>query len=350
MLTKQQFLEKHKVKFSGLNSKELDKRYSDYRLSKAMRKNNGGAPVPKTSKAAPGQLSYSTLSRCAKLYVHALLDPWSLNETPCVPDNITLPSYKFSARYRGTVVVGTSGIGFVAVDPYLFCTSDKSIAWTDATYAFPGVEFGIVGVNETPSDSAYPIAQFNPTNPNNLTLRVVGFGMRMRYTGSEMSRSGQLISYRQPENRQVPHPYPPSFFLSNREAVTVPADRAWHSCLWRPALPRDLAYFEPFSDLTALEYSNMIVISGGVPGTSFEIDLVGWYELIGNTLPNLTRSHSDPLGMSVVSASLSEKQPTTSNSVRDFIANATSIANESLSFVKAVGPVVKTGLEIAALL
>jgi hypothetical protein len=346
MLTKQQFLEKHKAKFSSLSQKQQDKRYNDYKLSKAMRNNGNGTVIAKSKTASPGQISYATLSKCSKLYVHALLDPWSLDQPPCVPDNITLPSYKFCARYRGTVVVGTSGVGFVGVDPYLFCSSTNSVLYTDSTYPFPGITFGAAGINAVASDSPYAIDLFNPASNNNFSARIVGFGMRMRYTGSEMSRSGQVVSYRQPENHSYPEPYPVSFYLGNREAVTVPADRQWHSCLWRPALPRDLAYYDDFPEFSTAEYSQFIAISGGTPGTSFEVDLLGWYELIGNTLPSLTRSHADPVGMSVVSAAMSEKQPTGSNAVSDFIKTATSIANESLSFIKAVGPVVKAVTEI----
>jgi len=176
--------------------------------------------------------------------------------------------------------------------------------------------------------------------------------MRCRYTGSEMSRSGQVIAYREPTNAYPTIPAPVAAFLANRESVTVPADRKWHAAVWRPSTPRDLAYFDDYTSFSQFAPSLFLIVSGATPATSFEVDLVGWYEVIGNNLPHLSRSHADPLGMSVVSAALSEKQPTATPvaSVNSFIKDATEIAHSSISFLSAAKPVVKTALEIASLL
>lgn len=341
MLNKQQFLQKHKEKFSKLTAKEIDKRYRDYQLSKAMRSNDNGERISKLKKAGPGEKSYATMSQCSKTYAHALLDPWSLQVPPCVPDNITLPSYKFCARQRGGFVVGTAGVGFISVDPYLFGTdADNAILFTDSAYASNQYTDAGIGVNLTSSDSTFDLASFDPATQAARSLRIVGFGIRVRYTGSEITRSGQCIAFRQPENRMIVAPSTMPALLANREAVTVPADRKWHLCLWKPASPRDLGYYDDFADFSTTEWSQLIVVNGAEPGTSFEVDLIGWYEVIGNSLPFLSRSHSDPLGLSVVSAALSEKQPTGSNPVATFIRDATAIANESLSFIQAMSPVI----------
>lgn len=305
-----------------------------------------------SSRGGQPQLSYATMSECSKLYVHALLDPWDVPSPPCVPDNITLPSYKFAARGRYTLTVGAAGLGFATVDPYLFGTQFPA-----ARFSGPGYQSAVVDISanffvEAPSDSPYPLDSFDPKTKTALSLRVVGFGLRARYTGSEMSRSGQIVAFREPVNSIITSPAPVDVFLANREAVTVPSDRKWHSAVWRPATPRDLAYEDNFSLFTQFEPSILLVVSGAVPGTSFEIDAVGWYEVIGNTLPHLSRSHSDPLGMSVVMAGLSSKQPTASpqSSVNSFIREATEIANTTLSFISSVKPIVELGMEIASIL
>jgi hypothetical protein len=164
--------------------------------------------------------------------------------------------------------------------------------------------------------------------------------MRARFTGSEIVRSGRVTAYRQPENTALVNAHFASFYLQNREAVTVPADRKWHLCLWKPALPRDLAYWNDYAAFSVNEQSQLIMVDGGSPGSSFEIDIMGWYEVIGNTLPFLSRSHSDPLGLSVVSAALSEKQPVNSDPLSSFLKTATAIARESVSFIDAAAPVI----------
>lgn len=333
MLTKQQYIEKHKVKFSSLTQKEKDKRYRDYQLSKAMRKGTGPVVV-KAKGAKPNQLSYATMSQCSKLYATALLDPWNVQGNPCIPDNITLPSYKFAARSRGNFIIGEGGLGWVAVNPYAFVTNtNNSVIYTNNLYTETDYDPSATGVTTSLSDSNLPQASFVA----NYLMRVVGFGIRARYVGAEMSRSGQVISYRQATNSAIPEPSNPSALLQNRETSTIPADRKWHECLWKPSAPTDLAY-----SITALNesaYSQSIMVVGGDPGTSFEYDIMGWYEVVGSQLPFLTRSHSDPIGLSVVNSALSTHQPTNSNSFADFVRSATEIANESISFIGAMKPV-----------
>jgi len=354
MLSKQQFLDKHKEKFSNLSANERTKRYRDYQLSHAMRKAPGAPKISKPSKVSgPKELSYATMSECAKLYVHALLDPWEVPSPPCVPDNLTLPSYKYAARCRTNFVIGLQGVGFVVVDPYVFASTQPCLGITAASYPLNTVDINSTEVTYTSSDSSFPLTGYSPTSSIHWVSRIVGFGVRVRYVGSEMSRSGQVVAFREASNDGglLLNPVTIATLLASRESVTVPADRKWHSAVWRPAAPRDITYYDDFVGFSDVDPAMGLVVTGATPGTSFEVDAVGWYETIGSSLPMLSRSHSDPLGMATVSASLSETQPTAtpSQTVASFIRGATSIAQESLSFVGAVKPVVKAGLEIASL-
>ena len=94
------------------------------------------------------------------------MNPWDMDRPPCIPDLITLPSYKFGARARGTFQIGTAGVGFVAISPYTgvartasglsgFHVYYTSSAYTLASYTDVGGTAGLfANYNDTMLDIA----------------------------------------------------------------------------------------------------------------------------------------------------------------------------------------------------
>lgn len=306
MLSKQQFLEKHKAKFdkSGLSAGERSKRFKDYQLSKAVRTvNPGERKIPKSSKANGG-LSYSSMSECTKTYAKALVDPWGVNSAPCVPDNITLPSYKVGYFARGTFTVGTLGDGWIVMNPYSGMGSSSSLLATSSAYPANDFTPAAPGTFTNSTNSPYAIGVFAPLG--GMKVRLVAAGIKVRYIGPELTRSGRVIEYRHPTNLGIPADTFANL-LKNRETQPGPVDRQWHYVIWRPAVPDDLAYFDTTSVTGA--YCLLFAVQGCPPGAAFEYDAMFHYELIGDAAANSTPSHSDPLGMAVISASLATHQP-----------------------------------------
>jgi len=340
MMSKAQFLEKHQQKFDkqGLSKAERSNRYRSYTLSFGMK--TGGVVGRSKQAAEPYRerrvlnTSYSSFSQCTKDYANALIDPWTVTRPPCVPDNVTLPSFKFGARQRSTFVIGTLGVGYVFVNPYLpYKDVDVTGFFTSSTYASADIEGGgVLGVVPFQNDSPFTKAEFGPLLNQS---RLVGCGLRARYTGTEISRSGQAISFRQPTNNDMFYggSVSESEILTFKETTTNPVDRQWHYAIYRPATPTDLAYSNPTA-LTA-NFCLLIAVFGGQPGQSYEFDYVSWFEVVGSNLPNLTRSHADPIGMAAVSMAMPIVQPTRSptNTLRGFLKEMASGVNMAMSFM-----------------
>lgn len=353
MLSKKQFLENKKQAFDAknLSPQERSKRYKDYVLSKTMRSEAGGTKVPR-AKAGVGGLSYSTMSECSKHYMHALCDPWGVKETPCVPDAITLPSYKVSFFHRGTFAVGVNGSGFITVDPYDGVAGNAAMGTkTDAGYTGVGYYPALPYVSNFSSNSPYAVSDFALGGISR--RRVVAAGVKVRYIGPELTRGGRIIEYRHPNNYNAPTGSV-DMLLGNRETEPVPVDRAWHYAMWKPAVPEDLAYTT--APQATLGFCLLVCVVGAPPGDNFEYDVIVHYEIVGSNVPNLTVSHNDPLGMAVLSQGLAAHQPDTTpqQNFRDVAKSVSEVAATTLSFV---GPLlgipsqaVEAGLALASLI
>lgn len=302
------------------NKKENGTRYDDGEITKR------NARMKLASKTDP-------LSMCAKLYAIAAVDPWGCPEPPCVPDNVNLPSFKFAARNRGTIQTGAAGsVGFVSVSPYNMVQQNNPSVWSTNT-AFTGTATSTgAGVGSNPSDSPFPRTVFVKSSTNvSQTYRIVGAGIRVRYTGPEQFRSGQVICYSAPGNQVIPDGITGPTLLNSRNATTAVCDREWHSVVWKPASPTDLDYFDLDSvnsnaNIGRIDDNSgcLLVFVTGVNGNcAFEFEAVTWFEVLGAQLPGLTPSHSDATGLAAVS------------SARGVVNSSSSISDNVVSFMGA---------------
>lgn len=291
------------------------------------------------------------LSACSVHYALALSDPWDVPVPPCVPDNITLESWKFSIRSRGTGIVGLNGTGWVAFNPfnpYVYSVGNAISGYTtDATYNTTGYTPGVAGVVALGTDATQPY-----TNADNFdqAYRVVGSGIKVLYTGNEMNRQGVWTLARDSSNSPIVFGTTVNTFLGYRETVQVPVDKEWHAVIYKPATASDITYAPRGNDIDGtalstklyLQYPSMVcMITGGTPGASFQFDYITWFEMTGRSLPLLSLSESDPIGLSVASSAVSSHQPA-SNPQANAIAFAKSMDShiENFSFIDFVGSAV----------
>lgn len=269
-------------------------------MNSAKKKNK--SPIPRSMP----KVDADPLSKCAFNYAQAAVDPWGVEDPPCVPDEINLPSFKTAVRARGTFTTGGS-LAFAALYPYNAIKSDYSIVInTLSNYTENLIQYQAGTVNVF-SDSPFTAASFVvPSNGPAATGRIVGAGLRVRYIGSELNRGGQYILYRAQANSLIRAGTSVTQLLSDRNTVTAPVDREWHSVVWKPATMNDIAYAnvgEPGST-TIVSYTSPsmgIFVSGTLPtGSVFEYDAVEWWEITGPNLSNLTPSHTDVTGFAAV--------------------------------------------------
>jgi len=332
---------------------------------RAGRKKKGSKPSAPPKNQAPQrgmvlaqrQRQFFRLSPCSEIYLHALLDPFSTEGgAACIPDLLDLPSFKYLSIYRGTFNCGAQTTGFVLMDCHAFGnTTTAAIVTTDASFASNGVPASLAtaGINSHSwTTQPFTNAQFGG---NGLSARPVGVGLRARYLGTELDRSGRLIPYRANSRVTALANSSTGTFLARPEIPSLSCDREWVSVTYLPLSTVSFAYGLP--DVISSVFSNVdlgIYVDGAKPGAPFEYEIYGHYEVVtaapGDAPPGMTSSHSDVAGMSairnVLEGDLPIAQPESNyNYIRRVIRD---YAPEDMSSI--LSEVVKTGKTLAPLL
>lgn len=164
------------------------------------------------------------------------------------------------------------------------------------------------------SNSPYASAVFAE---NFVQARLVGMGIKVRYAGTELNRAGTIVMYRSQSN--IP-------LLSGTEAQLlrdplsrrVSMERKFYSVSYVPDDPDFLGYLT-LKELTASAITSandpgasiILLIKGAQSNQQFEIEAVGYWEMIGSLIGSsnttFTKSHSDILGLGAAIGSLPSK-------------------------------------------
>lgn len=285
--------------------------------SKKKKRNNKSKQKAGNQKKDSNQRPRAHLSECSYQYALAMSNPWACQSSPCVPDQLVLPSYKFSVRSRGTLSVGTAGVGYVVFAPKRF-GNDFSAATNFPIYStasnFTGTTIstttGVTGVLGTYM-SRFPYTTANiGSGVGQLQIRTVGSGLRVFYTGTELNRSGTLLAFREPNNATVSAMSATDIYSLNNTR-SVPVDRRKHAVCWVPSSADDYEYADdPHNVTSANGAPNQdgptcmgIMITGATAGITFDYEIISHYEALG-TLLNSTRSESDGVGLSAVHSAI----------------------------------------------
>jgi len=281
------------------------------------------------------------LSPCATQYLMALADPWKA-ERPCIPDVISTPSSRFMGRCRGTFTIGTGNCGWAACCPFMLAinnslsaggnhnfpvvTTGSTFAGANFAYVVSGGVFTTTGVvgNQASSMFTYNtlIGNGNGAASSPWKIRLVGAGLRVRYTGTELNRGGRLLLYRTrsnvplPGNSTIGGTSTISSLLQDTAYESVEISRSWKSVNYIPDQSEFLGYMQwgQWDPLTAAAqgfdynlYPSMIaLVEGGVSGQNLEFDAIGHFELVA-PITGATHSDVDPIGFGAVLSSVPPK-------------------------------------------
>jgi len=221
---------------------------------------------------------------------------------PCIPDIIALPSYKFSTRIRSTMLIGTVGDGWAAVRPFVPVNDQINGQMTTNLYAVGGYNPAApVGVQNLTNDSPFTTADVK-----GMEFRVVGCGIKCTFSGSEFQRGGSIVLHRAPTNENITVPSTAADLLRIRTTTQAPAKRAYETVCYRPSDQTQLSYI-PFDPLIApaINQTLLILVTGATPGQSWYLEIITFWESIGNR-QNPTPSHSDPNGMAAINSALAQ--------------------------------------------
>lgn len=248
------------------------------------------------------------MSHCAQKYARAIADPFNpASVGSCVPVYPAPPSYKVTAHQRVfTVTVGSMGIGCFRFNP---CPFNNRISCAGTTSVFDGTTLEDYASNSEWVAEGFTTLPFG--TGSGVQARVVSASARVTYTGTALDLSGMFVSMVDPDHTALPNT------LNLTAASSLPYARVENTKRRMTNLspvfgikPHEtdytLAYY-PLSGYTgtdgvaALNEAPCAFLVSGVPGTTFNVELIVHVEYIGRpAVAGLTKSHTDSRGFEMV--------------------------------------------------
>jgi hypothetical protein len=364
------------------NQNKMSKQQQQQRRRVQKKSNNSKKPI-RTVKAMPRNAKpIVRIPECTKHYAQALADPFSLNAEVCIPDTHSVPSKKVKFVIRGAGSTQADKFGTVFANPF-FVANDKleflsgaATCFTGAVAATDGTGTGGSifmyenittpnGVAATPlTRSPYSLNEFDQGPEGNLNptsvgaqARIVGSGLRVRYTGTKLNEGGSILVAKRQDGESF------DFFTYDSIASIMntqmrPLGDKWHQVSYTPVQPTDYDYCrngcfgssEPVSSINATEVlkhsrHNMgFVLKSAAPSQPFEWEYVVHVEFLGKIIDNISRSHSDIVGLSAVRNALNASSPTENQSGPGYFSKLLTTVGEEL--LQSVPSVIGTGLKL----
>lgn len=364
-LTKAQFLSKHKLKYdkAGLTKAQRDQRYQQYvgttkgQTVKPARKQktrqarnsyvnevfNAGREevsrdqISQSMRTLPN-LAHVNMSPCARLYAIGMVNPFSFFDTtnarqnavmgmgdvpetlPCVPTFPSLKSRRTKYFGRGTFVIGSAGNGYLAFAPRRLASNYSTVldnqaplilfnsSSSDPGTSFPVLDTGVgfsVGSSAFNANSDYTIAELQ--NPQTLE-RLVCAGVRIRYAGPDLSRSGIIHAAYTPSHTSL-NMVSLATISQYETYFRLPVSKKWFTLTYTPVLPGEYQYDIDYIQGASGEDNVMIeanthymgmLITGGPAGSLFEYEFCHIMEVVGPNIRDLKLADSDIRGLEMV--------------------------------------------------
>lgn len=216
---------------------------------------------------------------------------------------------------RGTFNVGSAGMGFVCINPFLCArkTSSgdiaKGIRFSTGGYGGSTIEIDstVVGIGTAETNSDYTEA-----GTLGVSYRVVSCGLRVSYAGSELNRAGTMTGIETPDHGNL-HGSTEASLLQFDHSRLDPTTRAWHTVVYSPKFPLELTYM-PTSfvpdvtvqtakapmgfNLAGNPFCMGFIVSGTPANTAYKFEVALNCEFIGELVRGKSDSKADPIGYS----------------------------------------------------
>lgn len=276
--------------------------------------------------AAP-ELEYSAAT---VKFLHCCIDPWDARSLGAyIPSECEGPSYKTRTVVRLTVTIGTGGTGFVAFAPTLANDVACIASSNSTTYvgtSFDGDNAGGTGwAWTTMSALPFTFAQVSePTQQKGVSGRIVCFGYKITYAGTEANKGGIYHMIAFPDRGTIaglgPSTTPTigSYPIANIRAIDrQPMSDALFGltsnevCFSSINETETSLMYYPFGNgadtATDIPLAGGIFISGAASGSIFEVDVIQHSEFVGKGAGSyLTPVSADIAGYQSVRSALME--------------------------------------------
>jgi hypothetical protein len=245
---------------------------------------------------------------CSVEYGRSLVNPFT-GPSACVPTYPVSKTRKMRVFTRGTFSTSnTTGFGFVVADPQRGVCNDLNTVFASlASGVQANVDWTTAGnAAGANSNSDYAFAQLGEGNTQ-FNYKVVSCGLKIRYTGTELDRGGQLIGLQDQDHQSM---YLRTLASIDGEETSrrFPVNRKWKRVLYRPLDSHDLDFQSAVYTYTAaptdVNFYMAFICQAPDPAVSlvFEWEYFSNYEIIGRNVRGLTDSHVDPVGAAAAQA------------------------------------------------
>lgn len=268
------------------------------------------AKKPKKKKAARPTKQLQSYHPVVDAFAH----PHDADSGQYIPSMPPLSTQKFTCHQAFEVSIGTAGVGFIGFRPQ-FCNDRDSIVYSTPTFAGSTLAAAItnaavVGV------AGIPISSFPYSRPTMLSTngslgadslyrpRLVSLGANITYSGKAIDRAGTIYSLVSTTGEDVSNrtlsqiiANPASMRYSVNEMehayVTIHGTLREHYNLQNPEitglaclpdssnLPNFIYYDYQSSSASSSVPCVAVMIINGTPGTTFNCDIIGHYEVGG---------------------------------------------------------------------
>lgn len=298
---------------------------------KRLKKKSSGLRKPRT-----------LVSACAARYGVAIVNPFdTAADGLCLPVEPAIKSQKLARILRGTFVVGSQGVGFVAMNPSL-ANDAPCVYSTTASYGGTGLmvtptattlQPGVLATSVPGTWSASELSQ--QLGPNTVAGRVVVAGMQAQYSGKLLDRAGNIQAICEPNHdslcgvnaqtsTEVLGAYKGIYDETNLGQLVTLSGTTEYSCEEEYQQPKvvmngigaatvtmqNCIFPWLTQNLTGGDYvqPNMaIIVAGATPGSSFKFAIVIHSEYSGRaTAGAATPSEADPIGFAAVNSAAKE--------------------------------------------
>ena len=399
-LTKAQWLEANQKAFANMSKEVVNKKWENYSARQArkvvktpvQKKTKAGGPKPNPRNMDAGGNSIKKngslqLSKCATIYGTALCRPFawldtmgkgkdkisrtSAMESPCIPMFPAIRTRKFYAFVRGNMGIQTAtNHGCISFAPWRLannnatntCVSSPVIYSTGATAiadaTFNELDTGTAWTGGAVSlNTDYTTASLVVNSSGQgVKYRVVGAGLRIKYTGAPLSRQGLVHAIEEPDH----------YSLSGLSVTEIgkydnyyseQLSNGWHTLTYTPVQQEEFEFEkDPMANVTwstdprAKHFIGFIItgVSPTATGDSFQYEAVVHYEAIGSLVKGKTETMIDPIGTAaVLNAVKVDNQKAVENlSLSNLLSTGANIISSGSETIKTIMPYAATAVNL----
>ncbi len=229
----------------------------------------------------------------------------------CVPDFPAIPTRRVRVFSRGSFVTGTSGIGFIVATPEFAIAKNANSAYmTTSTFAGNSITLDntVAGVSTSVTNSDYTAAAFS-ADADGAQFRVVGSGLRVRYSGTELNRGGQIFALQEPTHDSLDGETITDFMAQVAARKFSMKSSEWTTICYRTvegtgsfsSTAPPTGGTQPKGTYPKANYLGFLVQApAAATSISLEYEFYTVFELTGKTITGIQASHVDIAGYAAV--------------------------------------------------